>query len=134
MDLSQGHPNNEKSGLFLYLNTNKYGVTLTRPTRRQGSFSQINQRCRRFRPELSLGCRQEAGLDYESLRRLIRSCHDFFIPYGLTGPYKDWKAYDINICALGGITAASGYPEREPLVRRSASRILIRAHRPLWWP
>ena len=36
-------------------------------------------------------------------------------PYGLTGPYKDWKAYDINICALGGITAASGYPEREPL-------------------
>jgi len=29
-------------------------LPLTRPSRRQRGFSQINQRCRRFRPELSL--------------------------------------------------------------------------------
>ncbi|MFC2069314.1 CaiB/BaiF CoA transferase family protein [Chloroflexota bacterium] len=36
-------------------------------------------------------------------------------PYGQTGPYRNWKGYDINCCALGGITNAMGSPDREPL-------------------
>ena len=56
-------------------------------------------------------------MTYESLKKINPKLIMISLsPYGLTGPYKDWKAYDINICALGGITAASGYPEREPLV------------------
>ena len=36
-------------------------------------------------------------------------------PYGQTGPYSKWKGYDINCCALGGIAATLGYPDREPI-------------------
>jgi crotonobetainyl-CoA:carnitine CoA-transferase CaiB-like acyl-CoA transferase len=36
-------------------------------------------------------------------------------PFGDSGPYRDWKGYDINCCALGGITNTIGYPGRLPL-------------------
>ena len=36
-------------------------------------------------------------------------------PFGLTGPYRNWKAYDINLAAGGGICEGLGSPDREPL-------------------
>ena len=36
-------------------------------------------------------------------------------PFGLTGPYRNWKAYDINLAAAGGICAGLGSADREPL-------------------
>ena len=36
-------------------------------------------------------------------------------PFGLSGPYRNWKAYDINLAAGGGICEGLGSPEREPL-------------------
>ena len=111
-------PDKEKSGLFLYLNTNKYGVTID-PTKPAGKelFLKLIKDADVFVQNYSYETVKKAGLDYESLKKINPQLIMIFLsPYGLTGPYKDWKAYDINICALGGISAASGYPEREPLV------------------
>ena len=111
-------PHKEKSGLFLYLNTNKYGVTLD-PTKPAGKevFLKLLKDADIFVQNYPYTAVKKAGLDYESLKKINPKLIMISLsPYGLTGPYKDWKAYDINICALGGITAASGYPEREPIV------------------
>ena len=111
-------PHKEKSGLFLYLNTNKYGVTLD-PTKPAGKevFLKLLKDADIFVQNYPYTVVKKAGLDYESLKKINPKLIMISLsPYGLTGPYKDWKAYDINICALGGITAASGYPEREPIV------------------
>jgi crotonobetainyl-CoA:carnitine CoA-transferase CaiB-like acyl-CoA transferase len=35
--------------------------------------------------------------------------------FGQTGPYRDWKAQDIVIYAMGGAMNITGLPEREPL-------------------
>jgi CoA:oxalate CoA-transferase len=36
-------------------------------------------------------------------------------PFGLTGPYRNYKAYDINLAAAGGICTGLGEEGREPL-------------------
>ena len=36
-------------------------------------------------------------------------------PFGQTGPYRNYKAYDINISAAGGMSYGTGIPDREPL-------------------
>ena len=111
-------PHIEKSGLFLYLNTNKYGVTLD-PTKPAGKevFLKLIKDADIFVQNQSYPALKKAGLDYDSLKKVNPGLIMISLsPYGLTGPYKDWKAYDINICALGGISAASGDPSREPIV------------------
>jgi crotonobetainyl-CoA:carnitine CoA-transferase CaiB-like acyl-CoA transferase len=35
--------------------------------------------------------------------------------YGQTGPYRDWKAAEINLYAAGGLMNITGEPEQEPL-------------------
>ena len=36
-------------------------------------------------------------------------------PFGLTGPNRNHKAYDINLSAAGGICQGLGSADREPL-------------------
>jgi hypothetical protein len=36
-------------------------------------------------------------------------------PFGQKGPYKDYKAYNINCCGTGGMSTGVGDPKREPL-------------------
>ena len=56
------------------------------------------------------------GLDYEALSRanpgLVMAS---ITPFGLTGPDRDYKAYDINLAAAGGICQGLGSADREPL-------------------
>ena len=35
--------------------------------------------------------------------------------FGQTGPYRDWKASELNLYALGGLMNITGEPEQEPL-------------------
>ena len=110
-------PDSEASGLFLYLNTNKLGVTLdlSQQTGREMLLKLlkdadilVTNHTPRFMKKLKL--------DFNSLKKVNPNLIMTTItPYGLTGPYKDWKAYDLNICALGGITNAIGTPDREPI-------------------
>ena len=56
------------------------------------------------------------GLGYETLQKekpalVVTSISNF----GQTGPYRDWKAEEINLYATGGLMNITGEPEQEPL-------------------
>ncbi|HAA95758.1 MAG TPA: hypothetical protein DCE26_08725 [Dehalococcoidia bacterium] len=110
-------PHHERSGLFLYLNGNKQGMTLDleTPTGRE-ILGELLARSHVFVHNLHPTEMDRQGLDYESLRGhnsgLVMAS---ITPFGLTGPYRNYKAYDINLAAAGGICEGLGSPDREPL-------------------
>ena len=114
-------PHAEKSGLFLYLNANKQGVTLNLRTPRghallQSLCAQADTVIHNYRPSEM----KEMGLDFDKLHyanpSLIMTTISYF---GLTGPHKDYNAYEITGTNAGGWAfispGASDYPELPPL-------------------
>ena len=59
---------------------------------------------------------ERLGLDYDALADdnpgLVMAS---ISPWGLSGPWRDYKAYDINLAAAGGIAEGLGEADREPL-------------------
>ena len=109
------HP--ERSGLFLHLNVNKIGITLD-PATETGReiFLRLLQTADICVENQPPGVAERLKLDFDSLKQVNQKLILTSItPYGKTGPYKDWKGYDMNCCALGGVTNTIGYPDREPL-------------------
>ena len=110
-------PHHERSGLFLYLNANKQGVTLDleTPTGRD-ILGGLLAKSQVFVHNLHPTEMDRLGVDYETLRahndQLVMAS---ITPFGLTGPYRNYKAYDINLAAAGGICEGLGSPDREPL-------------------
>lgn len=110
-------PDSEKSGLFLYLNTNKLGITLN-PTKVTGKdiLRKLLKTADIFVENQPIHLMQELKLDFDHLKEINpRMIVTSITPFGQSGPYKSWKGYDINCCALGGIAKTIGYPQREPL-------------------
>lgn len=110
-------PHHERSGLFLYLNTNKQGVTLDLGTPTgQEIFGGMLAQSDIFVHNLPPPEMDRLGVDYDNLRahndQLVMAS---ITPFGLTGPYRNYKAYDINLAAAGGICEGLGSPGREPL-------------------
>ena len=110
-------PHAEKSGLFLHLNTNKQSVTINlQHPRGQELIRELVRQVDvvvenfspRVLPALGLGYADLAALNP---RLVMTSISNF----GQTGPYRDWKAQDIVIYAMGGAMNITGLPEREPL-------------------
>ena len=107
----------DKSLLFLYLNTNKQGITLNLKTRQgldllmelvRDSDILVENFSPRVMPSL--------GLDYPSLKEINPSLVMVSIAnFGQTGPYRDYKANDIVEYALGGLMYIFGGYHREPL-------------------
>ena len=120
-------PHRERSGLFLYLNANKRGVTLNleTPTGREilaGLVARFDVLVHNLHPTEM----DRVGLSYETMSATPPSSPPegetkgelvmaSITPFGLTGPYRNWKAYDINLAAGGGISEGLGSPDREPL-------------------
>jgi crotonobetainyl-CoA:carnitine CoA-transferase CaiB-like acyl-CoA transferase len=110
-------PHPERSGLFLYLNTNKLGITLNMNTLTgqkilKGLLKDADVLVENNAPQFM----KELGLDYASLKELnTRLIMTSITPYGQTGPYSDYKAYAINCCAAGGVSQSIGHYWREPL-------------------
>ena len=110
-------PHYERSGLFLYLNANKQGVTLDleAPTGREilgGLLAQSQVFVHNLHPTEM----DRLSIDHATLRthndQLVMAS---ITPFGLTGPYRNYEAYDINLAAAGGICEGLGSPDREPL-------------------
>jgi crotonobetainyl-CoA:carnitine CoA-transferase CaiB-like acyl-CoA transferase len=110
-------PHLEQSGLFLHLNTNKQSVTLNLKHRRGQELvrelvKQVDVVVENFSPRVL----PALGLSYADLEpfnpRLVMTS---ITNFGQTGPYRDWKAQDIVIYAMGGAMNITGLPEREPL-------------------
>src|SRR2546425_8831487 len=92
----------EKSGLFLYLNTNKRGITLAL-RQEQETLSRLvawaDLLVHNYPPALMA----ELGIDYDAFRRLNpRLVMCSITPFGLTGPHKDYKAYELTLAHGGG--------------------------------
>ncbi len=110
-------PHLEKSGLFLYLNNNKRGVTLNLKNKAgvrifKEMVKWANVVVESFRPSVM----PKLGLGYDALEQINPSLVMTSISnFGQTGPYRDYKADEIIFDALSGLMHASGVPEREPI-------------------
>lgn len=110
-------PHSEKSGLFLHLNTNKESVTLNlKSLRGRQLFFKLLEHAdivvENFRP----GVMRNLQLDYPLLRRVKPSVVMTSISnFGQTGPYRDWRAQDLTLYAMGGEMYSSGATDRDPL-------------------
>jgi crotonobetainyl-CoA:carnitine CoA-transferase CaiB-like acyl-CoA transferase len=113
------HP--EKSGLFLYLNTNKLGVTLD--IGRPEGFEILTKLVAQadvlihnvWPPDMD-----RAGLSYERLRAVNpHMVMTSITPFGLTGPYRNLRAEDLTVWSAGGVCVLNGagpdHPELPPL-------------------
>lgn len=111
-------PDVEKSGLFFFLNTNKRSVTLDVDIaddreRLLGLLCDADVLIDDSSPRLL----QERRLDYATLARInpklvMISC----TPFGQTGPYADWRGYELNSYHLSATGSRyCGLPDREPL-------------------
>ena len=97
-------PHSEKSGLFLYLNTNKLGITLNAST---ATGKEIFQRLVKdvdvLIEDRPPGEMAELGLDYESLSALNPQLIMVSItPFGQTGPYRDYNCHTLNLHHCSG--------------------------------
>jgi len=91
-------PHTEKSGLFLYLNSNKMGITLNLQTATgRAIFKELIKIVDVLIEDNAPATMKEMGLDYESLAKVNpRLTMVSITPFGQTGPYKDYKAYPLN--------------------------------------
>jgi crotonobetainyl-CoA:carnitine CoA-transferase CaiB-like acyl-CoA transferase len=110
-------PHPERGGLFLYLNASKLGITLNLATPTgQDIFQGLLARCDVLVHNVYPQEMERLGLHYDALCQVNPGLVMASItPFGLTGPYRDYKAYDINLAAVGGICQGLGSADREPL-------------------
>jgi len=113
----QDDPHPEKSGFFLYLNTNKRSVTLNLKTEAGKRIlldlaRQSDVVVENFSPRVL----PSLGLDYAALEQVNpRLVMTSISNFGQTGPYRDFKATEIVLDGMGGWSAIIGDPAREPL-------------------
>jgi crotonobetainyl-CoA:carnitine CoA-transferase CaiB-like acyl-CoA transferase len=115
----QAHP--EKSGLYLYLNTNKFGVTLdvSRPEG-FGLLERLIAGADVLIHNVAPPDMDRIGLSFERLRsrnpRLVMSS---ISPWGLSGPKREWRAEDLTLWSASGLCYVNGggpdHPELPPL-------------------
>jgi crotonobetainyl-CoA:carnitine CoA-transferase CaiB-like acyl-CoA transferase len=92
----------EKSGLFLYLNTNKRGVTLDL-RQDKDTLTRLAAWADLLVHNYPPAQMAALGIDHHTLRasnpRLVMCS---ITPFGLTGPHKDYKAYELTVAHGGG--------------------------------
>ena len=109
--------NCETSALFLYLNTGKKGLTLNlkHPQGRdilKALVRHADVLVENFTPRVM----PSLGLDYSALQAVNPKLVMVSISsFGQNGPYRDYKANDMVLYALGGYMYLNGHPQRPPL-------------------
>ena len=115
----QPHP--EKSGLFLYLNTNKLGVTLD--VSKPEGFELLEKLVAQadvFVHNVNPPDMDRVGLSWERLQKLNRRLiMTSVVPFGLSGPHRNYRAENLNVWCAGGVCYLNGggpeHPELPPL-------------------
>ncbi|MBI4307600.1 MAG: CoA transferase [Chloroflexi bacterium] len=117
-------PGIERSGLFLYCNTNKLGVTLNLrlPTGRR-LFHELLKQADVLIEDTPPQAEKPLGLGYSTLSGINSGLVVTSItPFGKAGPHAAWKAYPLNVYQAGGEgylcpgdPAHQMFPDREPL-------------------
>ena len=107
------HPHPEKSIPFLYLNTNKRGITLDLSSATgRGILGRLVESADVLVENLAPAQFQDLAQALDIRPRMIVTS---IAPFGQTGPYRDLAATDIVTCALSGLMYHSGDSDREPL-------------------
>jgi crotonobetainyl-CoA:carnitine CoA-transferase CaiB-like acyl-CoA transferase len=109
----------EKSGLFLYLNTNKRGVTLDL-NHQQDELRRLVRWADILVHNYPPGAMAARGVAYDTFREMnSRLVMCSITPFGLTGPHKDYHAYELTVAHAGGWAwlspGASDRPDLPPL-------------------
>ena len=105
-----GRPDRETSGLYLYLNTNKRGIVLDLDAEAdRQALDKLLDRADVLVSDVEPARLDALRLDAERVlagrSRLIAAS---ITPFGLSGPHKDYKAYDLTLWNAGGLAYLNG--------------------------
>ena len=110
-------PHAEHSGLFLHLNTNKRGITVNLESSAGPRIvKELAAHADAMVEDLGPDGLENVGLSYQTLKDLNpRLVVTSISPFGLTGPYRNFKVVDMMYYGIGGPLSSTGDPEREPM-------------------
>jgi crotonobetainyl-CoA:carnitine CoA-transferase CaiB-like acyl-CoA transferase len=110
-------PNPERSLFWLAYNTNKRSVTLNlKSVDGQGIFKELLKTADVVIESFSPGYMDGLGLGYTALKKINdRIVMTSINPYGQTGPYKNYRASDLDCWAMGGLLLSTGEPYTPPV-------------------
>ena len=117
MKASVGNRAPEDGAWFLYLNTAKRSLALDlKSDEGRQVVLELAARADILVDNFAPGVLDNLGISYMELQKanpslVVTSISNF----GQTGPYRDWKASELNLYALGGLMNITGEPEQEPL-------------------
>ena len=113
----KGDAHLEKSGLFLHLNTNKKGITLNlKSLTGLKIFKELVKDADILVESFAPGVLANLGLDYKVLEDINPGLITTSISnFGQTGSYRDYKATEIVLFAMGPHMITEGEPDLEPL-------------------
>jgi crotonobetainyl-CoA:carnitine CoA-transferase CaiB-like acyl-CoA transferase len=111
------HPDPEQSGMFLYLNANKRGVTLD-PSTPSGRnlLLELVTRADVLVENTTPGTLESMGIGWDDLQQVNpKLVMTSITPFGQTGPYRDYAPEEITFFAMSGRMYAHGVEGRPPL-------------------
>ncbi|MBI2847980.1 MAG: CoA transferase [Chloroflexi bacterium] len=116
-------PHPERSLYWWAYNTSKRGITLDmKNSHGQDTFKRLAKSADFIIESFPPGHLDSLGLGYKALSHINPGIIMVSItPYGQTGPFKDFKASDLTLMAMGGQMYVSGDQDRPP-VRISVSQ------------
>lgn len=124
-------PDPEKSLYWFAYNLNKRGITLNLEDKRgRGIFSKLVSTADFIVESYDPGYLENLGLGYSELSKANpRIIMTSISPYGHTGPFKQYKATDLDVMAMGGLMYITGNPQDPPLrISLPQSFLLASAH------
>ena len=107
----------EASGMFLYLNTNKRGITLNLQSQQGAALlrelvSTADVVVESYQPGVMLSM----GMEFDALEKIRPGIVLTSItPFGQTGPWRNFQATDLVEYAASGLSYVNGLAGREPL-------------------
>ena len=113
----QNTPDPQKSLYWFAYNLNKRGITLNIETDEgRQIFNRLVQTADFVIESFAPGYLDGLGLSYMKLSQTNpRIIMTSITPYGQTGQYKNYKASDIEVMAMGGLMYITGNPDQPPL-------------------
>jgi formyl-CoA transferase len=102
---------------FLTFNGNKRSLALNlRTDEGREIFLDLVKQFDVVTENFTLGTMERLGLGYDVLRQTNPAIiYATLKGYGTSGPYKDFKCFDMIAQAAGGAMSITGYPDREPI-------------------